>query len=489
MSQTEPFRRIAIVLLCLAAWAPTAAGPASPGPEPDQAAASDTWRLPVRIQQLHVAGRKVAGRQGDRAMVYNLKAPAAAKTQARLVVSGAARALAEVDGQIVLLRALPAKPRTLATDTLLLQDPVSQQGLILQLLQAHRDGQAAGQWNVSAGQDGAIVSLAWDASQQDQLRVIPFTGDALLAMDGVRRAEAQPVRSSPQRIAAAGQLPQPQAVAEARNSESEPLAVGGPDTDADGPWWKLFPNKTRLMDPLLADQREASMRFGYLVDHGSSENGDDTYFDVQLGADLVIFYKQFDADNEMTLSGRALVSSRLQVGENTPLLNVDYIGGAALGYRHKADTFELLLYHQSSHLGDETLDFGRRARIDYSREAVRLLWSRQILENLRVYAGPTFNFASASPDELDNTFILQAGAEYRWDIQGWPMYAAVDLQAKEENDWRVNVNTQVGLELGDKWRFFHRPRVFVEYFNGNSNMGQYWDEHESLFMLGFGFDL
>ncbi|MFW5841462.1 MAG: DUF1207 domain-containing protein, partial [Planctomycetota bacterium] len=273
------------------------------------------------------------------------------------------------------------------------------------------------------------------------------------------------------------------------NSESEPLAVGGPDTDADGPWWKLFPNKTRLMDPLLADQREASMRFGYLVDHGSSENGDDTYFDVQLGADLVIFYKQFDADNEMTLSGRALVSSRLQVGENTPLLNVDYIGGAALGYRHKADTFELLLYHQSSHLGDETLDFGRRARIDYSREAVRLLWSRQILENLRVYAGPTFNFASASPDELDNTFILQAGAEYRWDIQGWPMYAAVDLQAKEENDWRVNVNTQVGLELGDKWRFFHRPRVFVEYFNGNSNMGQYWDEHESLFMLGFGFDL
>jgi hypothetical protein len=31
--------------------------------------------------------------------------------------------------------------------------------------------------------------------------------------------------------------------------------------------------------------------------------------------------------------------------------------------------------------------------------------------------------------------------------------------------------------------------VFFEFFNGNSEMGQYYDEHESTFLIGVGFDL
>jgi len=84
--------------------------------------------------------------------------------------------------------------------------------------------------------------------------------------------------------------------------------------------------------------------------------------------------------------------------------------------------------------------------------------------------------------------MLQAGAEYRfrpWEI---PMYAAADVQFRQQTEWRPNLTTQVGMELGDSEEPSPRTRIFLELFTGYSNMGQYWDTYESSLMLGLGYN-
>lgn len=247
-----------------------------------------------------------------------------------------------------------------------------------------------------------------------------------------------------------------------------------------------FADEARVFAPLEADPREARMQVGFMGECAREHSG---FLDVQFGGDLGIVRKHW-RNQQFSLSVRGLMTSRFDAcRENFPQYNTDFIGGLAAGYRYDRHALELLVYHQSSHLGDEILDWGERARIDYAREALRLLWGYDLFENFRVYAGAGVN-VRADPQDLEGRLTLQTGAEYRFHVRGVPLYAAVDLQLREETDWSANVTSQVGVELGDPGlRLIKRPKLFIEHFVGDSPMGQFWDENEQHVMLGLKFEL
>ena len=272
------------------------------------------------------------------------------------------------------------------------------------------------------------------------------------------------------------------------------LAAAPPDAAAEAPpeeppprepakeRWAWFSGTDRAFARLLADQREVQIRAGM----ATARHGD-TFGDVVIGGDLAIFSRTRRDDWADSLTLRGLFTARFHMNsESTNLLNTDYVGGLAYGSRFGGDSWDLFLYHQSSHLGDEPLDFGDRARIDYGREAVRFLWSHHFTDAFRVYGGPTFNFSGMPFLRYKTT--AQAGAEYAFAPWGRPMYVAADVQARETNDWRPGLNIQVGMELGDPDSPDRHPRIFVEFFTGYSNMGQYWNVYETSFMVGFGYD-
>ena len=96
----------------------------------------------------------------------------------------------------------------------------------------------------------------------------------------------------------------------------------------------------------------------------------------------------------------------------------------------------------------------------------------------------------ADPEAIEGKVTLQGGAEYRFNAFGQKMFAAVDLQSKQENGWRVNVTAQAGVYLADpEVSWFRRPRVYVEFFDGYSNMGQFWNVRDTYIMLGLGFGM
>ncbi len=311
--------------------------------------------------------------------------------------------------------------------------------------------------------DGAAVVLA------------AFRGDALIALENAGAPSAASV-------APAGPAPRPAELP----GRSDPTGRTSADALAAGELvW--FPDEARVFRPLEADPREARMQVGLMY---ACRRDEDPFLDAQLGGDLGIIRQRIGPDREYSLSVRGLMTSRFNAGrDNFPQYNTDFIAGLAGGYRTGDHAFELLFYHQSSHLGDEILDWSERSRIDYARETVRLLWGWDVLPNVRLYAGPSVH-VRAWPQDLRGRLVLQGGVEYRFDVLGQPMYAALDVQAREATEWNVNVAGQVGIELGDPdLKLLKRPKLFLEAFNGNSNMGQFWDENQTHVMVGLKFEI
>jgi hypothetical protein len=312
---------------------------------------------------------------------------------------------------------------------------------------------------------------------------------ALLLMLGASRgdilaAEESPPGKSPEPAPAAGEGPAP------ARPEVDPSAGAieegrpGPQEE-EGVRWEFFSDKGRAFGPLLADPREAQIRAGYL--YQISESG--SFLDLGFGGDLGIVRASTREGMDLTLTGRGLMAPRFQFfSESFNLLNIDFIGGPALGVRSGRNSAEILAYHQSSHLGDDLQDRGERQSINYSFEALRLLLARRLDWGMRVYVGPSIK-VRADPEALQWKVTLQGGAEQPFVLLGILAYAAVDVQAREEADWgRVNVSCQAGIELGNPLFIAKRQRLFVEFFNGSSNMGQFYRESECYVMVGGGFN-
>ena len=352
------------------------------------------------------------------------------------------------------------------------QNRRSQDGIVL-----HATSNASVRMHVVCRGRKVTVHLASRDDAATSVILTGFCGDASIACEDVAPAV---------RFAMVEEAPaaSPAALARSIDGGAPSEAPGAPEKFADT-GWVPFSNRARAMAPLSADQREAQIRAGWMVGRGG-----DKFLDLAFGGDLGIVRRDFSETEAMTLTLRGLITARFQTdAESFPLLNTDYYGGLAFGHKFGKNAWELFFYHQSAHLGDETLDFGNRARIDYGRESVRFLWSHNFFDNFRVYGGPTLNVSGSEPFVRGKT-MLQAGGEYRFNPWNIPMYAAADVQVREQTEWRPGLTTQLGMYLGKDEAANPKPRtrVFLEMFTGYSNMGQYWDTYETSLMLGLGYN-
>lgn len=250
-----------------------------------------------------------------------------------------------------------------------------------------------------------------------------------------------------------------------------------------GAQWEGWPDEARAFDPLRADPREAGVRLAYLRNH-------QPYAELGLGGDVGLIAANFDNEDRLTLSGRLLAASRFESGSGAfDLLNIDYIGGFALGYARADTGLELSVFHQSSHLGDEMMyPPARRSMIRYHYEALRLLADHTLWQHLRLYGGGAVRLQS-EPEYLDGHWGLQAGCEWTGQCWGIEYYAALDAQWREMDAWEQDLTGQMGVFVGAEKGGTHHKRLFVEYHDGLSTMGQFYLEKEHYMVIGFAMDL
>jgi hypothetical protein len=372
-----------------------------------------------------------------------------------------------VQGEHTVARKLPAVGKLeLRTTALVCQSRKTQQGLQISLQRGAFTKPIA----VQPAGGSVTVSIPFNGPTMSLL-VHGITGDASIAL------EDAPVFAGT--IAAATAPSGKQSAATATGQPVQDITPEEPESTVGE--WQWFSGKRRAFAPMLADPEETVTHLGYMFDENSGKLAD-----FGIGGDIVILNFSPDEDSLLTFSIRGLLTGRLDGSlDSNPIVDADYIGGLAVGYETGPWEFEAYFYHESSHLGDEMITKYNVRRIDYSKEVLRFLAARRFFDDsLRVYGGVSF-IVNGTPNELDTTFEFQVGAEYTFDLWDIPMFAAVDLQTQQANNWYLNTNAQYGIFLN---RSVNRPRIYLEFYHGYSNMGQFWNQKETHGMIGFGYD-
>jgi len=154
--------------------------------------------------------------------------------------------------------------------------------------------------------------------------------------------------------------------------------------------------------------------------------------------------------------------------------------------RHRA-SFKLAVLHLSAHVGDEYMERTGRTRIDYTREEVAAGTAVRLGAAWRAYG--ELGVAYKELTEEQAPWRIQGGLEWtpaKTAVLGrFSWYAALDVSAFEERDWRPDVAVQGGLATqahGRTWRFG------VEYYDGRAPLGEFFQYTEARVSLGFWID-
>ncbi len=207
-------------------------------------------------------------------------------------------------------------------------------------------------------------------------------------------------------------------------------------------------------------------------------------WDFNLGTDISVWQRTSEKCFQ-SVGPRFGVNTRFQFNSGSfDMWAVDVRGGGVYGIQFGDTAIEAFFYHESSHLGDEMLESGRRTRIDSSVNGLRLSASHFWRPWLRTYGGFSVQ-PWAEPSELES-FGLHAGAE----LTGLPPfqrgYMAVESEFWDWRNWNPDAAAQVGLFIGPKNRgkALEQARVFAEVRCGRIMLGQFYNETESYFGLG-----
>jgi len=150
--------------------------------------------------------------------------------------------------------------------------------------------------------------------------------------------------------------------------------------------------------------------------------------------------------------------------------------------------FKVAILHQSAHIGDEYAERTGRARINYTREEVAVGVDWRLSRGGRLYLEGGYAYHLLAEGQAPGR--AQAGFEYQTGRRIWggrfAWYAALDLAATEERDWRLDWAVQTGLAMQSRGR---RWRIGVEYYEGRPQLGEFFRYSEAWLALGLWMDL
>ncbi len=145
--------------------------------------------------------------------------------------------------------------------------------------------------------------------------------------------------------------------------------------------------------------------------------------------------------------------------------------------------------HNSAHVGDEYIERTGRLRLNYTREEAVAGLSWQLDSRWRTYGEYAHGYVLRN-EAVQAPGRAEAGLEYEAPTHWWAgrlgWYAAVDVSAMEERDWRADTGVNVGFvtRAGER-----RWRLGLEYYDGRPAMGEFFQHTERHLALGAWLDV
>jgi hypothetical protein len=248
--------------------------------------------------------------------------------------------------------------------------------------------------------------------------------------------------------------------------------------------WQYLPDGL-LYKSYLAGGREP--RFSSQMVH---EKNAGWLWDVTLGARAgILRYGTLNSPWpegwQIDIEGAAF--PRLNLEHERDLDTVDFRFGVPLTVQRGPWQAKFGYYHLSSHLGDELMVRNHSLdRINYVRECIIMgvgfFWN----PDLRLYGEAGYAFYT---DGGSKPWEFQFGIDYSpiEPTRQWPApFYAINARIRQEIDYSGNMTVQTGMQWrGQSGRLF---RIGMQYFNGMSDMAQFFREHEQQIGLGLWYD-
>jgi len=253
---------------------------------------------------------------------------------------------------------------------------------------------------------------------------------------------------------------------------------------ATGGGWSFFPEE-RLFAPLLADPRWPHFSLSY--DHFQRSEFPKliNVAAVSLGEQFNIVGFDWESAGKFDLGLQPAVFGIFNLDAlSHDLVNADYRMGIPLDYRNRWFSAEALVYHQSSHLGDEFLLDTPTQRVNLSYETAQVRLSAD-WNSLRLYLGIERIFHSEPSQE---PWVAQQGIEFISPTailnDSLRPLIAVDVREQQENGWNPNLSCRFGVEFSSPERGRRRVQLLLEYYRGYNPNGQFYHERIETFGLG-----
>lgn len=252
-----------------------------------------------------------------------------------------------------------------------------------------------------------------------------------------------------------------------------------------------------LYPPYLAEIRRPGLGAGVIgVAEAGADDSGDLRFGLKLGGRFGLLRVAPRASDRLwQLSLEAGFYGQFDIDHSLDNLGWDGLYGLTVttaGKDGRGAAVKLAVNHISSHVGDEYAERTGRLRIGYTREevAVGVSWRPMPSARWRSYAEGAWAHVTRN-EELQDPGRLEAGIEY--DAPGvlgrtgrWGTYAALDLNAWQERDWRPSVGAAAGFRAaaGDRtWR------LGVAVYDGQVPLGEFFQVDERYVILGAWMDL
>lgn len=248
----------------------------------------------------------------------------------------------------------------------------------------------------------------------------------------------------------------------------------------------ILPDET-LFDPLIADPRwpHFSVAYQNYINNNELKNVGATSF----GETFPLYSGNAFGGQWITGIQAAVFAFFNLDAASMDLVNADYWVGIPVAYRKNQFSALFRLFHQSSHLGDEYLLYNKIDRVNLSFESIDLKLSYDINKAFRIYSGAGYIF-HREPSDLKPS-SAQLGFEYKSPdtILGNMIrpVAAVDFKTWEENNWNIDSSTRFGIQLENIEHKKRKVQLMLEYFNGHSPHGQFYERNIEYTGIGIHF--
>jgi hypothetical protein len=180
--------------------------------------------------------------------------------------------------------------------------------------------------------------------------------------------------------------------------------------------------------------------------------------------------------------------------QSNNLINSDFTVAAYSSLRSGKLSAFGRFYHQSSHVGDEFLIAQYQQdtnfqRVNLSYEGLDLKLSYELPYGMRIYGGGG-GLVDKDPTVL-KTWSTEYGVEFRspWLINLAAMrpIIAADLKNFQQNNWSTDLSIRAGVEFDNTNIWGRKLQILAEYFDGNTPIGQFYQNRVQYMGIGAHF--